>query len=101
MRVVCRCTDTITLFQGANIALGVCQADPQAVQQQACGRLGQTCCTHTDQAGWEWRTCGDGQPGVFCGADNTCTGCPDTNTDAGMSQALLAALSLPGVGNTC
>lgn len=98
----CRCNATISLFQRSGrqpqpVVLGVCTG-----AEEPCGGLGERCCSHTDQAGWTWRVCGDGEPGVFCGADNVCARCPSTTTaEAGMSQAALAAMSLPGVGNTC
>lgn len=75
--------------------LGMCRGE-----QQACGTLGQQCCSYIDQAGWEWRTCGAGESGMFCGADGMCTLCPSTTAE-GISPATLAALSLPGVGNPC
>jgi hypothetical protein len=97
--VCCRCSATISIFKGlkgTKPVLGVCQG-----AEETCGGLGQKCCTHIDQAGWEWRTCEDGKPGVFCGPGNVCTKCPNTRTEAGMSQAALAALAMPGIGNTC
>lgn len=96
---VCRCNDTISIFKGltgAKPVLGVCEG---AVQ--ACGGLGQKCCEHMDQAGWTWRTCEDGKPGYFCRPDNVCTRCPHTTAEFGLSQATLAALSMPGLGNAC
>jgi hypothetical protein len=95
----CRCNDTISLFKGPKTdtpVLGTCQG-----AATECGSLGQQCCTHVDQAGWDWRTCESGQPGVFCGADNTCKRCPRTTDEAGLNQASLAAMSRPGVGNAC
>lgn len=92
-----RCNDTVSLFNGPkHTKLGVCQG-----YEQACGRLGQQCCIHTDQAGWAWQTCGDGQPGVFCGLGNICMQCPASTDNSGMKQASIAALSLPGAGNAC
>lgn len=95
----CRCDSTISLFKGAGSkpVLGMCRGE----QQAACGALGQQCCRDIDQAGWEWRTCEAGGAGVFCGADNVCVRCPSAAGEAGMSQAVLAALALPGIGNAC
>jgi hypothetical protein len=81
------CNATID-FQGDAPVLGTCVG----VTKQ-CGQIGQVCCKHTDAAGWSWKTCNDGQPGVYCSrVSDVCKACPDSSSMQ-MTAALAAEVA--------
>lgn len=84
-----KCDATINLAASPPV-LGICQGE-----EQQCGQVGQKCCEHTDGAGWTWKTCLDGQPGVYCSqAQGVCKVCPSGSTRMSAAQAA-------DVGNAC
>lgn len=83
-------------FSGAAPVLGTCRGEPKQ-----CGREGQACCRHTDAAGWSWKTCNDGQPGVYCSRVlNVCKACPSSSSSSISTMKISAALAAE-IGDAC